>query len=167
MPVFTRVYDVLHSFAHTSNLYSIFNVTYPLSNYTLSYNLIKRIGFWDTCADAIGEDFHTTIKAYWKTRGEITTKPIYVTFNQVNIATGNGYWEDVKARFWQGERHAKGVADFAYCCKMLLNQPFKLKNFVVFYFIFETFAITALVPWVLISMNYQNKILYLYQKPSP
>jgi len=101
VPVFTRVYDMMHSFAHCANLYSIFKVTFPLSNYTLSYNLIKRIGFWDTCPDAIGEDFHTTQKAFWKTGGDIVCVPIYAPFNQVNICTGNGYVEDVLARFWQ------------------------------------------------------------------
>lgn len=105
---------MMHSFAHCSNLFSIFDLTFPLSNYTLSYKLIKKIGFWDTCPDAIGQDFHTTQKAYWKTGGEIKTIPIYTPFNQVNISTGNGYIEDVLARFWQAERHAQGVADVAW-----------------------------------------------------
>lgn len=69
VPIFTRVYDIMHSCMHHSNLLSAFDVTYPLSNYTMSYSLLKRIGFWDTCADAIGEDFHQTQKAFWKTRG--------------------------------------------------------------------------------------------------
>lgn len=101
VPIITRTYDILHAFAHNSNMLSFFNMSLPLSNYTISYNMIKRIGFWDTCADAIGEDFHTTLKAYWKTQGDMKTCPIYTPFNQVNIATGNGYWEDCKARFWQ------------------------------------------------------------------
>lgn len=167
VPVTTRTYDLLHAFAHTSNLFSWVNMSFPLSNYTISYQLIKKIGFWDTCADAIGEDFHTTLKTYWKTHGDMRTYPIYTPFNQVNIATGNGYWEDVKARFWQAERHAKGVADFPWCLKMLLNNPFTLKNLYIVFNVFETFAITALVPWVMISMNYQEHILYLYEKPSP
>lgn len=54
VPIITRTYDILHSFAHTSNLLSFWKMSFPLSNYSLSYNLIKRIGFWDTCADAIG-----------------------------------------------------------------------------------------------------------------
>ena len=90
-----------HSAAHLGYLFSIFDFHFPLSNYSISYNLIKKIGFWDTCSDAIGEDMHTTLKAYWKTSGNIKTIPIYVPFNQVNILTGNGYWEDVKAKFWQ------------------------------------------------------------------
>lgn len=135
VPVFTRVYDILHSFAHMSNMWSCYDLTYSLSNYTLSYKLIKRIGFWDTCADAIGEDFHTMIKSLWKTKMAVRGRPIYVPFNQVNISTGNGYCADTKARFWQAERHAKGVADVAYCFKMFLNQPFKWRNILVFWFI--------------------------------
>jgi len=50
----TRIYDIFHSYASMSSLWSYYDLTFPLSNYTLSYNLAKRIGFWDTCADAIG-----------------------------------------------------------------------------------------------------------------
>lgn len=101
VPVTTRVYDLMHSFLHCSNLFSVFDFTFALSNYTISYKLIKSVGFWDTCADAIGEDFHTCQKVYWKTNGDMKTVPIYVPFNQVNISTGGGYIEDVIARFWQ------------------------------------------------------------------
>lgn len=136
VPVWTRVYDILHSYAHMSNLWSYFDITFPLSNYTLSYNLIRSIGFWDTTPDAIGEDFHTTLKCFWKTKMNIKAVPIYVPFNQVNISTGNGYCADVKARFWQAERHAKGVADVAYCFKMLFNSSFKCKNLLVWWYVF-------------------------------
>ena len=136
VPIFTRVYDMMHSFAHCSNLFSVFDITFPLSNYTLSYKLIKSIGFWDTCPDAIGEDFHTTQKAYWKTGGKITTVPIYAPFNQVNISTGNGYVEDVLARFWQAERHAQGISDLAWEFKMMFTHKFKPMNIVIFYQIF-------------------------------
>lgn len=98
---------------------------------------------------------------------EVKGRPIYVPFNQVNISTGNGYCADMKARFWQAERHAKGVADVAYCFKQILTQRFKCKNLLVFWFVFETFAVTAVFPWILISMNYQNKILYRFDKASP
>lgn len=88
-------------------------------------------------------------------------------FNQVNIQTGNGYCADVKARFWQAERHAKGVADVAYCFKMFFNEDFKWKNLCVWWFVFETFAVPATFPWLLISINYQSKILFKFYKASP
>lgn len=167
VPMFTRIYDLLHSFAHATNSYSCMDLGFPLSNYTISYKLIKRIGFWDTCADAIGEDFHTAQKTYWKTHGEVKMRPIYVCFNQVNISTGNGYFSDLSARFWQAERHAKGVADVAYSLKMLFGQSFKFKNLVLTYQILEAFIIIAMTPWVMLSLTYQDHILYKYTKPSP
>lgn len=54
VPFLTRTYDQSHSMVHFSNIVSIFSAGFPLSNYTVSYELMKRIGFWDTCADAIG-----------------------------------------------------------------------------------------------------------------
>ena len=136
VPVFTRVYDHTHSLAQLSNMRSCFNLIFPISNYSVSYNLMKRIGFWDTCQDAIGEDFHTTQKAFWKTRGEMMNVPIYVPFNQVNVQTGKGYLADVEARFWQAERHAQGCADVAYNINMLLRTKFcSLKSFLMVYYI--------------------------------
>ena len=49
-----RVYDQIHGSMHSNNTVSIFNITYPLSNYSLHFSLAKKIGWWDTCADAIG-----------------------------------------------------------------------------------------------------------------
>jgi hypothetical protein len=167
VPIVTRCCDLAHCFAHCGNLYSIFNFSFALSNYTLSYSLVKRIGFWDTCADAIGEDLHTTLKAYWKTRGKITCVPIPAPFNQANLETGKGYWENCKAKFWQVERHMRGVIDVAYNFKMLFNQPFKLKNLVVWFFHLDTFLVFATVPWMLIGMNYQQYIVFQYERPSP
>ena len=92
MPITTRAYDISHSGIHFTNLISSFNISFALSNYTLSFNLIKKIGFWDTCPDAIGEDYHTVQKAFWKTQGDVRTVDLHIPFNQVNVQTGNGYW---------------------------------------------------------------------------
>lgn len=133
----------------------------PLSNYSLSFNLIKRIGFWDTCPDAIGEDFHTTIKAFWKCDGDIRTVDMHIHFNQVNVQTGMGYIEDVKARFWQAERHARGCADAAYCLKMMFTKQFNWRTWMLSYTILETFLIPALLPWAAAG-NLISKIISTY-----
>ena len=85
VPALTRTYDMTHGMVHFSNLFSMFSTSFPLSNYSLSYQLVKEIGFWDTCPEAIGEDFHTTIKAFWKKKGDIKTVCIFTFFNQINI----------------------------------------------------------------------------------
>jgi len=48
VPVMSRVYDYMHSSMHCANLFSFWKITFPLSNYSLTYNLAKRMGFWDT-----------------------------------------------------------------------------------------------------------------------
>ena len=52
------------------NLGSPMGLGFPISNYTLSAALLERIDFWDTVEDAIGEDFHMFVKAYFKTGGQ-------------------------------------------------------------------------------------------------
>ena len=146
---------------------SPFDLIFPISNYSLSYNLIKSIGFWDTCQDAIGEDFHTNQKAFWKTNGKSFNVPIYVPFNQVNVQTGKGYIQDVEARFWQAERHAQGCADVAYNINMLLKtQIWTPKALLIIYYIAECFMIPAIMPWIAFSTFLQNNIFfYFWEKP--
>lgn len=154
VPIFTRTYDQVHGSMHSNNTFSVFNVTFPLSNYSLHFSLAKNIGWWDTCPDAIGEDFHMTEKAFWKTQGRIITVPIMAPFNQISIQTGKGYWEDIKARFWQAERHARGVSDVPYNINMLIKQPFSWKTFIAALQVIENYTMPGLVPWALTAMTY-------------
>lgn len=151
VPIFTRVADIMHSYVHCSSLYSIFKLTFPLVNYSMSYQLLKRIGFLDTCFDAVGDDLHTTQKAFWKTGGEIITVPIYVPFNLLNITSEKGYVADVKAKWRQCVRNTEGCADVAYCFKMLFSKKFRTTNLIMFFLVFETFALPTVLPWVFLS----------------
>lgn len=162
-----RIYDIMHGYYHLGNLTSFSNLAAPLSNYTLSYQLVKRIGYWDTCADAIGEDFHTFQKAFWKTNGEVKAKIILAPFNQVNIETGNGACANIKARFWQGERHSQGCADVAYSFKQLTMNPTLWKGYVMMYFVLETFIVPAVMPWIVLSGIYQAYILVFFMELEP
>ena len=53
------------------NLGSPMQLGFPISNYTMSLSLLERVDFWDTSEDAIGEDFHMFVKAYFKTHGQV------------------------------------------------------------------------------------------------
>lgn len=64
------------------------------------------------------------------------------------------------ARFWQAERHAQGCADLAWNCKMLFNTKFRPMNLILFFQIFETFTMPAIMPYVLLSLILQSRILY-------
>jgi hypothetical protein len=44
---------------------------------------------------------HTVLKAFFKTNGDCYTQSVQALVNQVNVQTGNGYFADISARFWQ------------------------------------------------------------------
>lgn len=92
VPAFSRVCDFTYSQVHNSNLFAFSGISFALSNYSVSYTLMKKISFWDTNEEAIGEDFHTVQKMFWETDGDIRGIPIYAPFNQTNVSTGGTYW---------------------------------------------------------------------------
>jgi len=48
VPIFVRTYEDMYAGLHASSLGAFTGPTYAFSNYTMSYSLLKRIGFWDT-----------------------------------------------------------------------------------------------------------------------
>jgi hypothetical protein len=50
---------------------------------------------------------------------------------------------------------------------MLINQPFHWRTFWMSLVVFEIFLLPAFVPWVMLSLTYQTKILYVYTKAPP
>ena len=158
VPIFNRTYDNLHSLVHISSLVA-FKFSFPLSNYSLSLSLAKKIGYWDTCSDAIGEDFHTCQKCHWKVEGPFKTIPIYIPFNQLSLETGEGYLKNIKARFLQALRHTRGVADAAYCLNMLFKTRFRVRNLFLTILVLEVYLVAALVPWALFALGIMYKIV--------
>lgn len=55
-------------FTISNNITKVHNVA---SNYTISYNTVKKIGFLDSNPDAMCDDYHISNKSLWKTQGEI------------------------------------------------------------------------------------------------
>ena len=62
------------------NLGSPMQLGFPISNYTMSLALLERIDFWDTTEDAIGEDFHMFVKAYFKTHGQVGAAEAFLSY---------------------------------------------------------------------------------------
>jgi len=70
VPALTRVHDAMWSAMAAQNLGSSMGLGFPISNYTMSASLLQAVGFWDLHDDAIGEDLHMFLKAFFKTGGE-------------------------------------------------------------------------------------------------
>lgn len=96
-----RVFDNFYSFLHYITMPSLIGVSFPISNYTLSYNTLKEVGFNDVHKDAIAEDCHMTLKAISETQGRLTCVPIYIFSNQMSLVGGKNFIEEFKSKFWQ------------------------------------------------------------------
>jgi hypothetical protein len=99
------------------------------SNYSISFNAIRKYDYFDTNAEAMCDDYHNSMRMIWKSGGHVRIVPIFVFANMVSLETGRGYWADIYARFWQAERHMRMFLDAAYNFNMLTKEPFRWRTF--------------------------------------
>jgi hypothetical protein len=99
--IFGRFFDLAHVGFHFSFLYSPFGVSLPMSNYSVSYTILKEVNFFDIGKDYIAEDAHTALKIVNKTSGRVQVKPIYAFSNQTNLASSGSFFKDFLSKFWQ------------------------------------------------------------------
>jgi hypothetical protein len=50
---------------------------------------------------------------------------------------------------------------------MLIRQPLVWRTFLIAYQVIECFVLPGIIPWAIITMTYESKILFKYTKPSP
>lgn len=99
------------------------------------------------------------LKAHFKTNGEVKLIPIFSPFNQLCIQTGEGYKADMKAKFWQIERHARVVSDIGYCILMFFRTKFSFKSLFLVLNVIEMILLPIIMPWILISLIFFDEIL--------
>ena len=61
-PMLVCVNDYIWSSMAIQNMNALNKIGFPMSAYSLSVNLVQRVGFWDTHPDAMGEAMHMFIK---------------------------------------------------------------------------------------------------------
>jgi hypothetical protein len=103
----------------------------PNSTYSLSFNLIRNIGYWDV--DVIPEDYRVFFKAFFMNQGNVYVEPIFLK-TSMDIAQSTTYWKSLKNKFEQERRWSWGIADDAVYMRWWLtvkNVPFWRKTIVV------------------------------------
>ncbi|KAI7874340.1 glycosyl transferase family group 2-domain-containing protein [Mucor mucedo] len=153
VPAAVRVTDITWSAMVMSNLSNSRGMCIPCSNYSLSMVLADEVGYWDTDADAVGEDMHMWLKCFWKTQGQVRTAPIYVPINLTNVQTSS-YFSNVSARFVQAKRHYNGVADVAYTLRNAFKSPSAIsfyERLKVCFIILEAHMVPATSGWLMFA----------------
>jgi hypothetical protein len=81
----------------------------PMSSYSASLRLLHAAGYWD--ADAISDEWHMFIKAFFQCHGKL--EPVFLPF-LANAVVGRTLWLEIKGRYMQTLRHAWGAKEIGY-----------------------------------------------------
>jgi hypothetical protein len=76
-------------------------------------NLAAGVGFWDVDPQAMGEDFHMSLKCFFSTHGKVKIHTIYSPASCCNVQ-GDSWIKSLKDRYTQAVRHLWGSLDFGY-----------------------------------------------------
>jgi len=126
VPAIVRVADILWTAGGLSGLYSASSIAPPTSVYSLTLDLIDRVGGWDCDAEAIGEDLHMYVKCFFALNGNLTCRTIMSPVSQSNVMGSGkggirGVYMDMKARYKQSLRHMWGALDGGFALRKVVE----------------------------------------------
>ncbi len=90
------------------------------STYSLSFRLLKDIGFWDV--DVIPEDYRIFFKAFYKLHGEVWVEPLFLK-TSMDAPLSSSYIKSLKNKYDQERRWSWGVSDDPLFIKWWLTVP--------------------------------------------
>ncbi|GIW61342.1 MAG: hypothetical protein KatS3mg089_0194 [Patescibacteria group bacterium] len=120
------------------------------STYSLSFKMLRDIGFWDT--DVIPEDYRIFFKAFFKLKGQVWVEPIFLK-TSMDAAYAGGYWKSLKNKYNQERRWSWGVSDDPLFVKWWLtvpNVPFVRKTVMLYHVLLDHFLWP--VNWFIITI---------------
>lgn len=130
IPVFTRIIVFFGNLWRTSLLVQGLRLI-PNSTYSLSFKLLRDVGYWDT--DVIPEDYRIFFKAFFRLGGKVEVEPIYLK-TSMDAALSHGYVKSLINRYDQERRWAWGISDDAVYLKWYLtvkNVPLFKKTYIL------------------------------------
>jgi hypothetical protein len=134
VPAIVRVADILWGAAGMSGLYNGSTIAPPTSVYSLSLQLVDRVGGWDCDNEAIGEDLHMYLKCFFALNGNLTVRTVHSPVSQTNV-TANGHGKgiagianDVGARHKQALRHMWGALDTGFALRKVVELWWQRKH---------------------------------------
>lgn len=119
VPAPTRVFSFFSSLWRTGLLVQGDRLI-ATSTYSLSFLLLKRIGFWDT--DVIPEDYRIFFKAFFAMKGDIYANPIFLK-TSMDSPLSPTYFGSLQNKYSQIRRWSYGASDDPLFIKWYLTVP--------------------------------------------
>lgn len=120
------------------------------STYSLSFQLLRRIGFWDT--DVIPEDYRVFFKAFYKLSGSVWVEPIFLK-TSMDAPLSVNFFQSIRNKYNQERRWSWGVSDDPLFIKWWFtvpNVPFLRKTLILSHVLIDHFLWP--VNWFIITI---------------
>lgn len=151
VPFPIKMMGVIGHAIHLSDLQEPSKLIFNYSCYSLSFNLLYRVGYWHT--DIIPEDWHLFLQTFFETSGEVQVDPLYLP-TYIDAPEANTWFGSLKNRYEQCKRHAWGATDIPYAIKESIRHkeiPI-LKRIMRVYKMFETHVIWS-TNWFILALG--------------
>lgn len=138
VPAATRVFSFFSSL-HRTGLLVQGDKLIATSTYSLSFLLLKRIGFWDT--DVIPEDYRVYFKAFFAMKGDLSANPIFLK-TSMDSPLSPTYVGSLRNKYSQIRRWSYGASDDPLFIKWYLTIPgipFFRKTKIMFHVLLDHF----------------------------
>lgn len=118
IPAPLRIPDGLSGINRTSNLLIPGSVRFPTSCYSLSWQMLHLVDYWDE--EVIPEDWHLYLKCAYSLGDDVNVEPIFLPLGN-DCVLADTYWKTLKAHYAQSVRHAWGASDIPYAWRAALH----------------------------------------------
>ena len=120
VPASIRIVGIIGNIIHLAELQSGDALYFNYSTYSLSFRLLEKAGYWDT--DIIPEDWHIFLQAFFADQGRVRVQPIFLP-TSIDAPAGQTYFDALKNRYYQCQRHAWGATDIPYAIVQASRHP--------------------------------------------
>ncbi|MGE5595560.1 MAG: glycosyltransferase family 2 protein [Hyphomicrobiales bacterium] len=159
IPAPLRIPDGLSGVNRLSNLLLPGSVKFPTSCYSLSWEMLHAIDYWDE--EVIPEDWHVYLKSCFTLGDRVHVEPIFLPLGNDCVLTDR-YDKTIRAHYAQQVRHAWGASDIPYAWRFSLNRrsPLSWRRRLVL-----TGAVTKvhalwMAQWYIVALGPQIPVLF-------
>lgn len=158
IPAPLRLPDGLSGINRLANLCLIGSVRFPTSCYSLSWEMLHSVDYWDE--EVIPEDWHLYLKCSFMLGDRVHVKPIFLPLGNDCVLT-DGYWKTIRAHYAQSVRHAWGASDIPYAWRATLNRrsPLSLKRRLVLSGAVTKVHALWMAQWYLVTLGTQVPLI--------
>ncbi|MBI2767351.1 MAG: hypothetical protein HYX53_15760 [Chloroflexi bacterium] len=111
IPAPLRIPDGLSGINRLSNLVMPGSVKFPTSCYSLSWQMLHEVDYWDE--EVIPEDWHVYLKCCYSLGDEVHVEGLFLPLGNDCVLTDK-YTKTLRAHYAQSVRHAWGASDIPY-----------------------------------------------------